>query len=64
MITDHAHRSERLVYRELDADTDLDMYHRLRTDPAVSQWMNAMVCSPWSRKRAADFLLSEDAIIQ
>jgi len=64
MITDHVHRSQRLVYREMDADTDLDMYQRLRSDPAVSQWMMPFVCAPWSKKRAADFFSSKNAVIQ
>jgi hypothetical protein len=64
MITDHFHRSERLVYREIDEDTDLDMFHRLRTDPVVNQWMWPFVCSPWSKKRAAKSLIFDKAIIQ
>jgi hypothetical protein len=64
MITDHIHRSERLVYREMDADTDLNMFQRLRTDPAVNQWMMPLVCAPWSKQRAANSFNLKNAFIQ
>jgi hypothetical protein len=58
MITNQTHRSERLVYRAIEPETDAGLYHKLRNDPSVGQFMLPFVCGPWTKSRAMEMVLS------
>lgn len=64
MLTDHIHKSERLVHEAINPEQDLTWFQELRSDPSVAQWLLPFVIAPWSKAQAEKSLVTEGALVQ